>query len=137
MTFQLDLRLEKDSFFVSELPLCQVRLMDCKDFPWLILVPKIADAVEWIDLEREAQHQLSDEISVASHILKALATPEKINIASLGNQVSQLHVHVIGRYRQDAAWPNPVFGHAYTLYEEHESRQTLQDFKLAFNSLDL
>lgn len=132
--FQLDLRLENDSFLIGELSLCQIRLMNCRDFPWLVLIPQRANLVEWIDLEREEQHQLSDEIAITSHILQALVTPYKINVAALGNQVRQLHVHVIGRYQSDAIWPKPVFGYDYALYEEEEARRQLYEFKTAFNS---
>ena len=92
--FELDLRLSRDALHVTSLPLCNVRLMNNKHFPWLILIPRAADAREWIDLSREDQHRLSDEIAIVSHILKALTTPDKLNIASLGNQVPQLHVHI-------------------------------------------
>jgi diadenosine tetraphosphate (Ap4A) HIT family hydrolase len=135
--FELDLRLARDARDVTNLPLCNVRLMDNKKFPWLILVPRVADASEWIDLSREQQHQLSDEISVVSHILKALVTPDKLNIAALGNQVSQLHVHLIARYKGDAAWPNPVWGGASETYSEEEARRFSYDLKSALDSLQL
>jgi diadenosine tetraphosphate (Ap4A) HIT family hydrolase len=135
--FELDLRLTRDARDVTNLPLCNVRLMDNKKFPWLILVPRVADASEWIDLSREQQHQLSDEISVVSHILKALVTPDKLNIAALGNQVSQLHVHLIARYKGDAAWPNPVWGGASETYSEEEARRFSYDLKSALDSLQL
>jgi diadenosine tetraphosphate (Ap4A) HIT family hydrolase len=111
--------------------------MDNKRFPWIILVPRTANAREWIDLSREAQHQLSDEIAVISHILTALVTPEKLNIATLGNQVSQLHVHVIARYKTDAAWPNPVWGCASKEYGTEELRRFSYDLKSALDSLQL
>jgi diadenosine tetraphosphate (Ap4A) HIT family hydrolase len=37
---------------------------------------------------------------------------EKVNIGALGNVVSQLHVHVVGRHVGDPAWPGPVWGHS-------------------------
>ena len=121
----------------TNLPLCNVRLMDNKKFPWIVMVPRSADASEWIDLTREQQHQLSDEIAVVSHILKALVTPDKLNIATLGNQVSQLHVHVIARYKGDAAWPNPVLGGASEAYSDEEIRRFSYDLKSALDSLQL
>ena len=135
--FELDLRLARDARDVTNLPLCNVRLMDNKKFPWLVLVPRLADVSEWIDLSREQQHQLSDEIAVVSHILKALVTPDKLNIATLGNQVSQLHVHVIARYKGDAAWPNPVWGAASEAYSDEEARRLSYDLKSALDSLQL
>jgi len=86
--------------------------MNNKQFPWLLLIPEVENASEWIDLTREHQHRLSDEIMITSHMLQALVTPDKLNIATLGNQVRQLHVHVIARYAHDSAWPNPVWGRA-------------------------
>ena len=135
MTFILDGRLEHDSHFVNDLGLCQLRLMDNRNFPWLILIPRVDDAVEWIDLSREEQHQLSDEIAIISHIFQALVTPDKLNIASFGNQVSQLHVHLIGRYHNDPAWPKPVWGGADAPYEAAELRKFLYEVKSAVNSV--
>jgi diadenosine tetraphosphate (Ap4A) HIT family hydrolase len=135
--FELDLRLARDSREITNLPLCNVRLMDNKKFPWIILVPRVADAREWIDLPRDAQYQLSDEIAVVSHILNALVTPDKLNIAALGNQVSQLHIHVIARYKTDAAWPNPVWAGESAAYSDEEARRFIYDLKSALDSLQL
>lgn len=133
--FILDRRLESDSAAVTDLPLCSVRLMNNKHFPWLMLIPQVADVSEWIDLSRDEQHQLSDDIMVASHVLQALVTPDKLNIATLGNQVSQLHVHVIARYKTDAAWPNPVWGRESTPYEEKELAQFCYELRSAFTAV--
>lgn len=135
--FELDTRLARDSIAITDLPLCNVRLMDNKKFPWIVLVPRIGGVSEWIDLDRNDQHQLSDEIAVVSHILKALVTPDKLNIATLGNQVSQLHAHVIARYKTDKAWPNPVWGVEGEYYSEEESRRFIWDLKSALDSLQL
>ena len=135
--FELDRRLARDSHDITHLPLCNVRLMDNKRFPWVLLIPRVADASEWIDLSREQQHQLSDEIAVVSHILKALVTPDKLNIATLGNQVSQLHIHVIARYKADKSWPNPVWGADSEVYTDAESRRFIYELKSALDSLQL
>lgn len=135
--FQLDPRLARDTLPVTQLRLCEVRLMDNKKFPWVVLVPQVPGVSEWIDLSREQQHQLSDEIAVVSHILQALVTPDKLNIAALGNQVSQLHVHVIARYKGDSAWPNPVWGGPAEAYAEAESGRFIYDLKSALDSLQL
>jgi diadenosine tetraphosphate (Ap4A) HIT family hydrolase len=111
--------------------------MNNKQFPWLILVPRRENIVEWIDLPREEQHQLSDEIAICSHILQAVVTPEKLNIATLGNQVAQLHVHIIARYSTDNAWPNPVWGCVEAPYADNESARLIYDIKTALNSLQL
>jgi diadenosine tetraphosphate (Ap4A) HIT family hydrolase len=107
--------------------------MNDKRFPWLLLIPQVANASEWIDLSREQQHQLSDEIMITSHLLQALVTPDKLNIATLGNQVPQLHIHLIARYKTDAAWPNPVWGQgSATGYSEEESKRFVYELQSAF-----
>lgn len=135
--YALDTRLARDTLAITDLPLCSVRLMDNKKFPWLVMIPRLGGASEWIDLDRDQQHQLSDEIAIVSHILKALVTPDKLNIATLGNQVSQLHVHVIARYKGDANWPNPVWGGPAEYYKEDESQRFIWDLKSALDSLQL
>lgn len=136
-SFTLDQRLARDTLAITDLPLCTVRLMDNKLFPWLVLIPQLPNVSEWIDLDRDQQHQLSDEIAIVSHILKALITPDKLNIATLGNQVSQLHIHLIGRYKGDKAWPNPVWGGPSEYYKEAESNRFIYDVKSALDSLQL
>lgn len=135
--FALDSRLARDSRHITDLPLCNVRLMDNKKFPWLILIPQVGGASEWIDLSREQQHQLSDEIAIVSHILQALVTPDKLNIGALGNMVPQLHIHLIARYKGDAAWPNPVWGGASEYYTEAEAERFIYDVRSALDSLQL
>ena len=111
--WHLDARLADDTAPVCDLKLCEVRLMDDANHPWLVLVPKVADAVELIDLGATQREQLSAEIDVAARVLKALFKPDKLNVAALGNLVPQLHVHVIARYTHDIAWPRPVWGAAH------------------------
>ncbi|WP_269584354.1 HIT domain-containing protein [Roseibium sp. Sym1] len=108
--FDLNPRLEGDSYFVADLPLCTVRLMKDANYPWLLLVPRRSDMVELIDLDEADQQQLMREIAQASTCLRRVTDCEKLNVGALGNQVSQLHVHVIARFREDAAWPGPVWG---------------------------
>ena len=123
-------QLADDTTPVIELALCEVRLMDDANHPWLVLVPRVPDLVEIIDLEAVQRAQLTTEIDVASRALKALFKPHKLNIAALGNLVPQLHVHVIARYTDDIAWPRPVWGAAnarpYAPEEMIERVQALQ-----------
>ena len=111
-TWHLHPQLADDTAPVIELPLCEVRLMDDANHPWLVLVPRIADMVEIIDLDPAQRTQLAAEIDAASRVLKSLFKPHKLNVAALGNLVPQLHVHVIARYSDDIAWPRPVWGNA-------------------------
>lgn len=110
LEFDLDGRLEADSIFIADGPLSQFRLMNDKRYPWLVLVPKQTTVSEWIDLPTDQQRLLLSEINIAANALRELFPCEKINIGALGNIVRQLHVHVIARNQQDAAWPGPVWG---------------------------
>jgi carboxymethylenebutenolidase len=109
--FALHPTLAADCSEVGELALSRVLLMNDARYPWLILVPKLKDAREIIDLSREDQHRLMDEIARISAALQSVCDPTKLNVAALGNRVPQLHVHVVARFEGDAAWPDPVWGH--------------------------
>lgn len=108
--FALDPRLAADSVFLADGPLSQLRLVDDRRFRWLLLVPRVAGAEEWIDLSRDHQRLLLAEINLAGRLLRAWAPAHKLNIGALGNIVRQLHVHVLARDEGDAAWPGPVWG---------------------------
>lgn len=108
--FLLDPQLAADTRSVGELALSQVLLMDDARYPWLILVPRRAGAREWFDLDLPAQTQLLQEVNRVASALQTLWVPDKLNIAALGNVVAQLHIHVIARCCDDAAWPAPVWG---------------------------
>ncbi|KHL51831.1 HIT domain-containing protein [Xanthomonas cannabis] len=108
--FQLDPRLAADTVFVADGPLSQVRLMDDARFPWLVLVPRVADVSEWIDLDGGQQRLLLAEINQLSQLLRVEPGVGKLNLGALGNIVRQLHVHLVGRHPGDAAWPGPVWG---------------------------
>jgi diadenosine tetraphosphate (Ap4A) HIT family hydrolase len=105
-------QLAQDTVPVGDLALSRVLLASDANYPWLILVPRLPGLIELIDLEENAQVQLLGEIATAARALKAITECDKLNIATLGNQVAQLHVHVIARRHSDAAWPKPVWGAA-------------------------
>jgi diadenosine tetraphosphate (Ap4A) HIT family hydrolase len=108
--FALDPQLAADTIAVGDLALCRVLLNDDANYPWLILVPRRAGLVELSDVDEAMQNALMDEVSQAARALKGATHCDKLNVAALGNVVTQLHVHVIARFRTDAAWPNPVWG---------------------------
>jgi diadenosine tetraphosphate (Ap4A) HIT family hydrolase len=108
--FLLDPRLAADSVFIADGPLSQVRLMDDTRFPWLLLVPRVAEVSEWLQLDGSQQRLLLAEINQAGNLVRAQDGVEKLNIGALGNIVGQLHVHLVGRHSKDAAWPGPVWG---------------------------
>ena len=103
-------QLAQDTVPLGDLALSRVLLANDANFPWLILVPRLPALVEIIDLAPNAQIQLLGEIDAAARALKSATACDKLNIAALGNQVAQLHVHVIARRKNDAAWPKPVWG---------------------------
>ena len=118
-------QLALDTVPVGDLPLARVLLANDANYPWLILVPRLPGLVELIDLEANAQVQLLGEVAAAARALKAITECDKLNIAALGNQVPQLHVHVIARRRTDSAWPNPVWGFRAPVAYEQDRRAAL------------
>ncbi len=108
--FVLHPQLEKDSELVTELMLCSVRLINDINYPWLILVPQVANISDVIDLSDAQQQTLWQESASVSRALKHLFTPDKLNVAALGNMVPQLHLHHIVRYKNDVSWPKPIWG---------------------------
>ncbi|PKG99201.1 HIT domain-containing protein [Paraglaciecola sp. MB-3u-78] len=108
--FVLHPQLEQDSELVTELVLCSVRLINDANYPWLILVPRVANISDVIDLSDAQQQRLWQESARVSRALKYLFTPDKLNIAALGNMVPQLHLHHIVRYQNDVSWPKPIWG---------------------------
>ena len=108
--WSIDPQIERDSVVVGDLPLCQVRLMNDANFPWLLLVPRRRDVSEITDLAESDQAQLMREVALAVGALKAETACHKINVGAIGNMVAQLHVHVVARFRTDTAWPKPVWG---------------------------
>ncbi|MBC7211381.1 HIT domain-containing protein [Pseudomonas mosselii] len=108
--FTLDSRLQEDSLVLGDLPLCRLLLSKDANYPWFILVPRRADITEVFELEEADQQQLWVETTALAEALKDAFAADKMNVAALGNVVSQLHMHVIVRRQGDAAWPAPVWG---------------------------
>jgi diadenosine tetraphosphate (Ap4A) HIT family hydrolase len=108
--FTLDSRLQEDSLVLGDLPLCRLLLSKDANYPWFILVPRRADISEVFELEDTDQQQLWVETTALAEALKDAFAADKMNVATLGNVVSQLHMHVIVRRQGDAAWPAPVWG---------------------------
>jgi len=111
-SWSLHSRLKEDTIDIGDLPLSKVLVIKDAHYPWLLLVPRRDNAVEIIDLDEVEQAQLMTEIARVARALRAVTKCDKLNIAALGNAVPQLHVHVIARFRTDAAWPKPVWGAA-------------------------
>ena len=133
--FELHPRLEADTHFLADLPLCRVLLMEDARFPWLILVPRIEAAREIHLLSPADRVRLMDEITAVSNALETVCAPDKLNIGALGNIVEQLHVHVVARRKGDAAWPGPVWGSGASAPYEQKARAILmEELKKALES---
>ena len=108
--FALDSRLLQDTVPVGDFPLCRLLLMNDAHYPWFILVPRREDVSELFQLDVDDQQVLWQETTQLAEVLKDTFAADKMNVATLGNVVSQLHMHVVVRRREDAAWPAPVWG---------------------------
>lgn len=108
--FKLNDRLDNDTIEICELSLCKVLLMNDANYPWLILVPMINDLTELHHIPTNRQADLLNDINQASEIMEKLFEPKSLNVAALGNVVTQLHIHVVARYESDATWPGPIWG---------------------------
>lgn len=107
---KIDERILKDSVFIKKLELCELRQMRDGDCSWFLLIPLVENAKEWIDLSPSEQIQLTTEIDTVCQKLMKFDKPDKVNIGALGNMVPQLHIHIIGRYENDRAWPGAIWG---------------------------
>ncbi|MGB2130056.1 MAG: HIT family protein [Marinobacterium sp.] len=143
LEFTLDPRLVTDTIAIGDFPLCRLLLMNDSQYPWFILVPRRAGVTELYHLPAAEQQQLMAEISELSETLADLFQARKMNVATLGNMVPQLHVHVIARQATDPAWPGPVWGKVpaipYTIDELARVRSKLEvllDGELAFEPHD-
>ena len=123
---QTDPRLSADSTLLATLELSDLRLMNDRRFPWLILVPRV-EATEIIDLSAADRTRLLDEIVTVSTALRDVTRCYKLNVVALGNLVRQLHVHIIARFTSDAAWPKPVWGIGEAVAYKAAERDRLAD----------
>ena len=126
-TWSLHTQLAQDAVPVGDLALARVLLANDANYPWLIMVPRRPNLVELIDLDENEQVRLLREIAAAARVLKETTECDKLNIAALGNQVAQLHVHIIARRRSDAAWPKPVWGAAPPVRYDPKARDGFVD----------
>lgn len=108
--FSLDARLEADSEPLMWLGLCELRAMNDRRWPWLILVPQRPAIEEVHDLTPLDQAMLTFEVNMVAQALKGATGCAKINTGALGNIVRQLHIHVVARSEGDPGWPGPVWG---------------------------
>ena len=110
MSFQLHPRLQQDCISIGHFELCRLLMMNDSQYPWFILVPEIADVSELYQLNKAQRGLLMEESCYLTEHLAVLFNADKMNVANIGNMVSQLHIHHIVRYQTDSAWPAPVWG---------------------------
>ena len=136
--FKLNEKLEADSWYLGDFPLCALLLARDANYPWLILVPRVADIEEIYQLDLEHRSQLLEESCNLAQCLQSEFGAHKLNVAALGNVVPQLHLHHIVRMREDAAWPGPIWGAVPpTDYSEKELNSLKLRLQAALQDLDI
>ena len=121
--FKLDNRLENDSFFMQEIKNFQIRLMNVQEFFWIVLIPIKPNLIELSDLEVHERNELLNFAVDLGDYIKSHQNFDKVNIGMLGNVVSQLHLHIVLRNKDDPAWPGPVWGWKSTSNIDEETKQ--------------
>ena len=122
--FVLDERLEGSSHLITRYKSIQIRLVDDARFQWVLLIPEQPKASEIHDLNDMMRRNLLDLASRLGKVMKTRFEADKINIAAIGNIVSQLHVHVVARRQGDDAWPAPIWGHGEPVPMHEDLRQS-------------
>lgn len=107
--FIINHRISSTCFELGDWPLSRVLLKNNSEYPWLILVPRLVDIQEIDEMPLESRYQLMNEMSQISSIVRAYFKPDKLNVAYLGNIVSQLHIHVVARFYNDKLWPHGIW----------------------------
>jgi len=133
ITFEIDSQLKQTSYPLTSLGVCDLRLVDDQRWPWLLIIPRGPHGVELIDLSPDLRSEVWLEIDHVARVMRDQFSPYKLNIAALGNQVRQLHIHCIARFPDDDAWPNPVWGVGESLpYDSELLAARLNSLKDAF-----
>ena len=122
----------KDSFYITELKLCTIRLINNSNFPWIILIPKRKKITDIFQLKKKDQNLLIEEIVYTSKVMKKTFKAFNLNVEKIGNVVSQLHIHVIARSKKDSTWPLPVWVVKKKNYSKIALEKTIFKIKKAF-----
>jgi diadenosine tetraphosphate (Ap4A) HIT family hydrolase len=123
----------KDSYFITDLNLCTIRLINNSKFPWIILIPKRKKITDIFQLKKKDQNLLINEIVFSSKIMKKTFKAFNLNIEKIGNVVSQLHIHVIARSKKDNSWPLSVWVVKKKNYSKIALEKTILKIKKSFN----
>ncbi len=132
--FELHPQLAADTVLIKKLELSHVLLSKDSRFPWLILVPEIDGASDLHALSPQNYRTVCEEMQLVASKMQVAFTPDKMNIASLGNMVSQLHIHIVARWKEDAAWPAPIWGNGEAIpYSPEELQSKVDRLRLLLN----
>ena len=121
MAFQLLETFQKKSL-IKELDLCSV-IMENKEFPWILLIPRVENVVQINQLSLDQQLQLTKEINFCSNIMEKLFECDRLNVAAIGNKTPQLHIHIICRTKNDSLWPETVWGQEMRCLTAEENKE--------------
>ena len=122
----------KSSYYISDLRLCSVRLIDNQNFPWIILIPKRKGVNDISELNTKDQLLLMKEIVYSSRLMKKIFKTLKLNVEKIGNIVPQLHIHIIARFKKDSSWPLSVWAVKEKKYTKSKLEKKLKKLKKAF-----
>ena len=132
MVNKVDKNFLKSSYYVSDLKLCTIRLIDNQKFPWIILIPRRKGVTDITELAPKDQLLLMKEIVYSSKKMKKIFKASKLNVEKIGNIVPQLHIHIIARYKNDSSWPLSVWVVKGTTYTKVDLAKVLDKIKKGF-----
>ena len=130
MSFKIDKKFLKSSFYICDLKLCTLRLHNNSKFPWIILIPKRKSKTEISELNSKDQILLMKEIVYISNLIKKLFKTSKLNVEKIGNIVPQLHIHIVARFKKDASWPLSVWVIKGKPYDEKLADSLIEKIRL-------
>ena len=122
----------KFTYYINDLKLCSVRLIDNQKFPWIILIPKRKNITDISELNSKDQLLLMNEIVYCSRMMKKVFKTSKLNVEKIGNVVPQLNIHIIARYKKDCSWPLSVWVVKRKVYTKKNLEKILQDLRKVF-----
>jgi len=132
MSNKIDKNFLKSSYHITDLKLCNIRLIDNEKFPWIILVPKRKKVTDITNLNSKDQITLIKEIVFCSNVMKKIFKTTKLNVEKIGNIVPQLHIHIIARYKNDYTWPLSVWVRKGKKYSKKKLQLTIKKIKGSF-----
>ncbi len=128
----IDKNFLKDSYYINQLKLCTIRLINNSKFPWIILIPNRKNKTDITDLNSKDQILLMKEIVHCSKLMKKIFKTSKLNVEKIGNKVPQLHIHVIARFKKDSSWPLSVWVVKGKPYTKKTLSETISKINKAF-----